>query len=56
MIARGNHFRNQRRIVIGFDEQTFVTIAAMAKADRTSFAEQARLLIEWGLEAANAAA
>jgi len=48
-VPRGK--RHQRRIVIGFDEDTFAQIRSRAAAQRTSFAEQARLLIEWGLEA-----
>ena len=46
--------RHQRRIVIGFDDETFSQIRRRAERERTSFAEQARLLIEWGLETEHA--
>lgn len=42
--------RHQRRIIVGFDDETFEQIRARAKAEQTSFGEQVRLLVEWGLE------
>ncbi len=51
-VQRGK--RHQRRIVIGFDEDTFEQVRRRAATEKTSFAEQARLLIEWGLEADHA--
>lgn len=40
-----------RRIVVSFDDETFAAIRARACAEGTSFAEQVRILTEWGLEA-----
>lgn len=42
--------RVARRVVIAFDDETFATIRQRAIAAETSFAEQVRLLVEWGLE------
>jgi hypothetical protein len=42
-----------RRIVICFDDETFETIRQRAIGAETSFAEQVRLLVEWGLETEN---
>lgn len=39
------------RIVCSFDEETFQQIRARAVKQETSFAEQVRQLVEWGLEA-----
>jgi hypothetical protein len=39
-----------RRIVIGFDTETFQQVHGLAVQAGTSFAEQARLLVEFGLE------
>ncbi len=39
------------RIVISMDEDTFNEVRSRALRAKLSFAEQARLLIEWGLEA-----
>lgn len=50
--SRGDGTRhNQRRIVIGFDDETFQVIRDRSIREKTSFAEQVRLLVEWGLEA-----
>lgn len=38
------------RIVVEFDDEVFARIYARAVRERTSFAEQVRLLCEWGLE------
>jgi hypothetical protein len=40
-----------RRFSIGFDDETADQVRALAAADRVSFAEKARQLVEWGLEA-----
>jgi hypothetical protein len=39
------------QISIRFDDLTFETIRDRARTANTSFAEQVRLLVEWGLEA-----
>lgn len=39
------------QVVCTFDPETFAQIRARAVAERTSFIEQVRLLVEWGLEA-----
>jgi hypothetical protein len=44
----------QQRIIIGFDPETFVQVRRRAKAAGTSFAEQVRVLVEFGLETARA--
>lgn len=55
-IIPGNGLRRSEnslvRIVVGFDVETFDEIRSRALAQRTSFAEQVRLLVTWGLEAA----
>ncbi|OWJ67423.1 hypothetical protein [Inquilinus limosus] len=38
------------RIVVSFDRDTFEQIRQRAERERTSFAEQVRTLVEWGLE------
>lgn len=40
----------ERRIVIGFDDETFAEIKQRAVKSRTSFAAEVRLLVETGLE------
>jgi len=40
-----------RRIVVSFDKETFGQVRELAVKAGTSFAEQARLLVEFGLEA-----
>ncbi|WP_398471516.1 hypothetical protein [Tardiphaga sp.] len=55
--AIGSHSRgdgtmhSMRRVVCGFDQETFQVIRDRAVKENTSFAEQVRLLVEWGLEA-----
>ena len=44
-------FGEVRRIVIVFPDEMFLKIRARAVEEQTSFAEQVRLLVEWGLEA-----
>jgi hypothetical protein len=39
-----------RRIVVQFDDETFGEIRRRAEAEGSSFAEQVRTLVEWGLE------
>jgi len=39
-----------KRIVIAFDDETFDVIRLRAVIRKTSFAEQVRQLVEWGLE------
>ena len=39
-----------RRAPIGFDEETFSQVLALAKISEVSFAEQVRQLVEFGLE------
>jgi hypothetical protein len=55
--ARGNRRGRVGRsdptqISIRFDDLTFETIRERAKTEKTSFAEQVRTLVEWGLESA----
>lgn len=38
-----------RRIVVAFDEETFAQVRKRAVSEKTSFAEQVRTLVEWGL-------
>lgn len=38
------------QIVVRFDRETFDQIRGRAVAQHTSFAEQVRQLVEWGLE------
>lgn len=42
---------NMRRIVVLFPPDTFYLIRSRAIKENTSFAEQVRILTEWGLEA-----
>lgn len=42
---------SQRRVICGFDHETFDQIRTRAVREGTSFAEQVRVLCEWGLEA-----
>lgn len=51
-VQRGK--RHQRRIVVGFDDETFEQVRQRALTERTSFGEQVRLLVEFGLETDNA--
>jgi hypothetical protein len=46
-----HHSTETRRIVVSFDEETFGEVRGLALKAGTSFAEQARLLVEFGLEA-----
>lgn len=39
-----------KRIVVAFDDETFEVIRDRAVKAQTSFAEQVRQLVEWGLE------
>jgi hypothetical protein len=49
--AKGEWRPGGKRIVILFDHETFKQINDRATVADTSFAEQVRLLVEWGLEA-----
>lgn len=42
---------DQAQIVVRVDHETFAEVRAIAIAEGTSFGEQVRTLIEWGLEA-----
>lgn len=42
----------RRGIVVEFDVDTFAQVRERALANDTSFAEQVRTLVEWGLESA----
>ncbi len=44
------NYAGWRRIMVAFDEETFAIIRDRAVRSKTSFAEQVRLLTEWGLE------
>lgn len=48
--ASGTH-KGVRRIVVSFDDETFEIIRHQATKSGHSFAQQVRLLVEWGLEA-----
>lgn len=41
----------RRQIVVAFDGDVFDQVRKRAVKEKTSFAEQVRLLVEWGLEA-----
>lgn len=43
------HVRDQRRIVVAFDEETFGQIRSRAEKAGQSFAAAVRELCEWGL-------
>lgn len=50
--AKGTSRRpGENRIVVSLDDEMFAEVARRAEQNRTSFAEQVRTLIEWGLEA-----
>ena len=49
----GRSHGDLRRIVVAFGQETFDEIRERAIQQKTSFAEQIRLLVEWGLEAEN---
>lgn len=52
--ARGCRRRDAKNVlqaVVRFDPDTFEQIRQRAIAEKTSFAEQVRRLVEWGLEA-----
>lgn len=42
-------YSGMRRIVVAFDEETFAQVRDRALSAHTSFAEQIRLLVEWGM-------
>jgi len=45
--------KERPQIVIRFDRDTFDQVRALAVKEGTSFSEQVRRLIEWGLEVAS---
>lgn len=47
MVSRGGMIA----VVVRLDPETFEQVRARAVDEKTSFAEQARTLIEWGLDA-----
>lgn len=47
---------DRRRTDVYFDHDTYDIIRQRAVANRTSFAEEVRTLVEWGLESAKEAA
>lgn len=47
--AVGYRNHGKIRVVVSFDDDTFSEIRAKATRDKTSFAEQVRQLVEWGL-------
>lgn len=51
-VAKGTKQCNKRHIAIAFDVDVFNEIRSRAQKEGTSFAEQVRLLVEWGLESA----
>lgn len=40
-----------KRVVISFDDETFDALRELAVKEQTSFAEQVRLHVEWGMDA-----
>jgi hypothetical protein len=54
-VERGRPPGGLRKIVIALDTETFEQVRARAIGAGHSFAAETRLLIEWGLEADNAA-
>ena len=48
--AKGCAKGGMLKTVIALDPETHGQVRRMAERDRTSFAQAARLLIEWGLE------
>jgi hypothetical protein len=46
-------FPEHTQIVVRVEDELFAEIRARAEQARTSFGEQVRILLEWGLEAAN---
>jgi hypothetical protein len=48
--ASGKVYQCMRRCMVAFDDETFEQIRKLAIAQRTTFAQQVRLLTEFGLE------
>jgi hypothetical protein len=42
-----------RQMMISFDEDTFAEIRRLAETEKSSFAEQVRILVQWGLDSSN---
>lgn len=51
IVAKGQQDGHMRKTVINLHPEVHEQIAAIAKRERTSFAEQVRILIELGLDA-----
>lgn len=49
-VVKGHSKGSHKRIVVAFPPDTFDTINKLAVRSSTSFAEQVRMLVEWGLE------
>lgn len=52
-VARGHIHKGRSRVVIAFDDEMFTKVQKLAQCEGTSFAEQVRCLVEWGLEEAD---
>jgi hypothetical protein len=50
--TRDPRFPEHLQTVCRFEDELFAEIRARAISERTSFNEQVRILVEWGLEAA----
>ena len=50
-VANGVRKGVKRQFHMALDQDTFAIVKARAIQERTSLAEQVRLLVEWGLEA-----
>lgn len=48
-VSKGSVKGGKRGTVVYFDEETFEEIRQRAEKQQTSFGEQVRLLVEWGL-------
>ncbi|MCG8506197.1 MAG: hypothetical protein MI755_16455 [Sphingomonadales bacterium] len=53
-VARGVRKDRKLAVVVAFDEETFDAIRQRAISEGTSFGEQVRTLVEWGLDDAEA--
>jgi hypothetical protein len=58
-VAKGfkvQRFPDHTHVVLRLEDELFDLIRSRAITDRTSFNEQARMLLEWGLDAASESA
>jgi hypothetical protein len=44
--------RDRPQVVVRLDDEMFEEVRQRAEREKTSFGEQVRILVEWGLEAA----